>query len=395
MPPLLRVVTGFSIASLVSSVTANMAVSARSTSTVIQCRVVLLDNTEFITAFDKKAIFGQEILERTCRRVQVAPSCVKYFGLRSADHEDGGLNWLSLAQEIKASNKTKVHYYQFAVKVFPPDPQTLEDRFTRKQLMLQVKELACRGTLALPVEQHARLDAFYAQAMLGNFNPRSHTRGYLDDLLGLFYSPPTGLNVDNSGGLLSCEEYEVKVRDLHKSYKGLCEDAAVIRYLDGCRQLPSYGVFEHRGAGYRDDKTKGLVVAVSFRGLQVYELGSLGELGRQLEQVNWRDVLAMYCNKDVFSVILGSVVAGETERAQSRAMLTLRFRQGHFGHRQAERLLGDADNHQNVFLSSGPNSTDSRRAMSLQSQRKARHQSRSLSFGRTQPLFSSLRKSRT
>lgn len=355
----------------------------RSTSAVIQCQVVLFDNTEFVTAFEKKSIRGQDLLDRTCRRVQVPPHCTKYFGLRFADPEDGGMNWLHLEQEIKASKKNKELHYQFAVKVFPPNPQKLEDRFVRKQLMLQLKELISRGNLSFPVEQHAALDGFYAQAMLGNFNKKTHTRGYLDDLLGLFYAPPTGLNVDDSGGLMSGANYEIKVRDLHKSHKDMSEDDAILGYLDLCGQLPSYGAFEYRGAKDLDSKGREVIFTVSHKGVQVYEVDRFDKPGDQLYQLNWRDILSMFCHKIKFCIITGSLKAEECN--DSRTMYSFRFGRGHFGHKDAARLLRDAENHQEIFLEGEPDSREMRRTVSLQLKRKARHGSRMLHV-RTQPL---------
>lgn len=348
-----------------------MTAFVRSTSTVIQCKVVLLDNTEFVTAFEKKSIRGEDLLDRVCARVQVPPICKKYFGLRYADREDGGLNWLDSDKEIQASRKTKELQYQFAVKVFPQEPRKL-DKFVQRQVVLQLKELVTQGKLCLPVDKHAILDGLYAQAMLGNFNPKKHTPGYLDDLLGLFYTPPNGLNVDGPVGLTSGVNYEVMVRDLHKSHKGASEEDAINEYLNQSRALPYYGEFVHRGAAGSDGNE--VIIGVSNRGIRVSELDEFNQPGNQLHLFHWRDILSIFCDKTKFFIISSSFRAADSETNENTCTFSFCFSHGHFGHKTAKRLFTDAENHQGIILEEDPE-REAKRSTSVQLKRKARQDS--------------------
>ena len=209
----------------------------RASSSVIECHVVLLDNSQFVTMFDQETVVGDELFERVCERLKVPPYDRQYFGLQYIDTEDGDVNWLNLDKEIRPPRKSNPLMYQFAVKVFPKDPLHL-DQNMQKQILLQLKGLINRGKFNLPVSKHASIDGFFAQAMLGDFIPKQHKAGYLETLLGIFYCPPTGINSD---GDIDEEKYELMVRDLHKSHRGMTREKAVSHALDICKELPNYG----------------------------------------------------------------------------------------------------------------------------------------------------------
>ena len=326
----------------------------RSSSNVVECEVVLLDNSHFISIFDQKRVRGEELFDRVCVKVQVPSYYKQYFGLQFVDRDDGDLNWLDLTKEIQNSRKSKEILYQFAVKVFPQDPVTLEKNMQR-QIILQVKALISRGRVSLPVNTHAVLDGFYAQAILGDFASKKHTPGYLEDLLGVFYSPPTGINSD---GDISEGEYEVKVRDFHKSHRGMTHEEAFSAYLDVCKELPYYGIFVHFGALDLDGNV--VAIAVSNSGIRVCKLDEFNHVGKVCHDVKWRDVVSMFCNNAKFFLYLA-----EDSNKQCVTSLVYRFSHGHFGHKDAQRLLVDAENHQTFFLEANPERGQIIRSLSL------------------------------
>ena len=98
-----------------------------STSNVLECQVVLLDNSQFSTTFDQKTVQGRYLFDRVCEKAQVLPCYEQFFDLQYiGDREDGDVAWLNLDKEIRSSRKTKPFLYQFAVKVFLQDPIKLE-----------------------------------------------------------------------------------------------------------------------------------------------------------------------------------------------------------------------------------------------------------------------------
>ena len=314
----------------------------------LECQVVLLDNSQFITTFDQTSVLAWELFDRVCERVQAPPNNKQYFGLQCMDREDGDVNWLSLHNEIRRpSRKSTPLMYQLAVKVFPQEPLKLEHNMQR-QILLQLKALINRGKFSLPVSKHAEIDGFYAQATLGDFIAKRHKQGYLEDLLGLFYCPPTGINSEED---ISEEHYEVMVRDLHKSHRGMSREEAVSAALEVCRELPNYGSWMHYGA---TDQFSGndVVFGVSIHGIRICQLKStFPEVGEVCHNFQWRDVISMSSENSKFCMYLTEAGAAEEDNITCRVF---RFNKGLYGYKAAQRLLIDAENHQKFFFEDNP-----------------------------------------
>ena len=318
----------------------------RPNSKIIECQVVLLDNSQFVTTFGQKTVLGRELFDRVCHRVQVPPNNKQYFGLQCMDREDGAVNWLNLDKEIRPPRKAKPLMYQFAVKVFPQDPLKLEPN-TQKQILLQVKVLINRGKFSLPVSKHALIDGFYVQAALGDFIAKKHKQGYLEDLLGLFYCPPTGINSD---GEISEENYEIMVRDFHKSHRGMSREEAVSAALEICKELPNYGTWTHYGA---TDQASGneVVFCVSVKGIRICQLKSkFPEVGEVCHNFKWRDIISMLCDNAKFYMYLNEAGAEE----ENMTCHVFRFNKGLYGYKAAQRLQVDAEHHQKFFFEDNP-----------------------------------------
>ena len=331
----------------------------RSTSNIIECHVVLLDNSQFITTFGQKTVQGRELFERVCQRVQVPLYNRQYFGLQYMDREDGDVNWLNLDKEIRPSRKFKPLMYQFAVKVFPMEPLKLEQNM-QKQILLQVKVLINRGKFNLPVRKHGLIDGFFVQAMLGDFVAKRHKPGYLEDLLGLFYCPPTGMNSD---GDISEEHYEIMVRDLHKSHRGMTREEAVSAALDICKELPNYGACMHYG-GTDLDSGDEVVFCVSIHGMRICQLkNKFPEVGEVCHNFQWREIISMFCDNAKFYIYLAG--AGENDE-KNMTCRVFRFNKGLYGYKGVQRLHVDAENHQKFFFEDNPERATIMRSLSVE-----------------------------
>ena len=328
----------------------------RSTSNVLECQVVLLDNSHFSTTFDKKTVQGRDLFDRVCEKAQVPPNHQQYFGLQYIDREDGEVVWLNLDKEIRSSRKTKALLYQFAVKVFPQDPIKLE-KDVQILILCQLKTLINLGKFSLPVNKHALIDGFYVQAMLGDFNAKRHKPGYLEDLLGLFYCPPTGINSD---GNISEEEYEVMVKDLHKSHRGMTREEAVSASLGICKELENYGASMHYGG--IDSHGVEVVFCVSIHGIRVYQLkNKFPEAGTLCHNFHWRDIISMFCDNAKFYMY---VAEGRDE--QNVTCRAFRFHKSLYGYKASQRLLVDAENHQKFFFEDNLERAKTMRSLSLE-----------------------------
>ena len=341
----------------------------RSNSKIIECQVVLLDNSQFVTSFGQKSVLARELFDRVCHRVQVPANNKQYFGLQCMDREDGDVNWVNLDKEIRPSRKPAPLMFQFAVKVFPQEPLLLEHNMQR-QILLQLKALINRGKFSLPINKHAEIDGFYVQATLGDFIAKRHKQGYLEGLLGLFYCPPTGINSEED---ISEEHYEVMVRDLHKSHRGMTREEAVSAALEVCRELPNYGAWMHYG-GTDQSSGNDVVFGVSIHGIRICQLKStFPEAGEVCHNFQWRDIISMSSENSKFCMYLTEAGAAEEDNITSRVF---RFNKGLYGYKAAQRLLIDAENHQKFFFEDNPERAIVIRSLSLEA--KAANRIRSL-----------------
>lgn len=330
----------------------------RSSSSIIQCQVVLLDNSQFITSFEQKTVVGNELLDRVCDKIQVPLYYKQYFGLQYIDREDGELVWLNLEKELPPQRKSKPLLFQFAVKVFPRDPLKVEENL-QWLILLQVKALINRGKFSLPVSKHAMIDGFYVQATLGDFSGKRHKPGYLEELLGLFYFPPTGINTDEN---ISEESYEVMVKDLHKSHRGMTRKEAVSAALDVCKELDNYGACLHYGIS--DHNGEEVVFCVTVDGMRICHLKSkFPEVGEVCHSFQWRDIISMFCDNAKFYMYVE-----ETKEEQKSTCHVFRFSKGLFAYKAAQRLMIDAENHQKFFFEDNPESATLIRSRSLEMQ---------------------------
>ncbi|EDO41512.1 predicted protein, partial [Nematostella vectensis] len=209
----------------------------RKVSCKLLCEVVLLDNTTFTATFEKKSTKGGELFDRVCSFLGVTKK--EIFGLQYTSWEDGALNWLDMSKEIR-SQRSKPYHFQFAVKFYPRNPREL-DPVSRELMCLQVKDSLVRGKFLKPVsiKRHAILDGYFAQIIIGDFNPKSHKRGYIENKLGRFFVPPNGINSDEGIGEL---DYEAMVFKCHRSHLGLSRTEAITQFLELATEFPFYGV---------------------------------------------------------------------------------------------------------------------------------------------------------
>ena len=301
----------------------------------LQCQVVLLDNSLFVATFDKKSTKGQELFGSVCHKLGLPPNARNYFGLQFVDWVDGELSWLDPEREIRLQRK-KPYTFQFAVKFYPSDT-SVESKEVQELLVLQIKDSLVRGKFVTSVNEHAILDGFFAQALLGDFKPKFHTRGYLEDLLGSFFAPPNGINCDVE---LSEDSYEAMVYNLHRSHKGMSASEARVAFLEIAHSLPFYGMSLHYGA--TDKNGNSVVLAICSSGVLVFDVDNFGVPGNVIENFPWHEIVTMIYQNRKFYVVVYS------EERKDGGSFSYRFH-GHFGHKAAERVLNDALQHQALF----------------------------------------------
>jgi len=222
------------------------------------------------------------------------------------------------------------------VKFYPSDASAVPKE-VQDLLVFQIKDSLIRGKFVTSGNEHAILDGFFAQAILGDFKPKIHTRGYLEDFLGSFFAPPNGINSDIE---LSEDKYEGMVYTLHRSHRGMTSSEAKIAFLEIAQALPFYGMSLHYGA--TDGNGNSVLLAISSSGVLVYAMDNNGFIGNVIENFPWHEIVTMVYQNRKFYVVVYS------EERSDGGSFSYRFH-GHFGHKAAERMLKDALEHQAFY----------------------------------------------
>lgn len=301
----------------------------------LECQVVLLDNSLFVAYCEKKSAKGQELFDSVCQKLGLPSSGRNFFGLQFVDGADGELTWLDLDREIRPQRR-KPYSFQFTVKFYPSDASAVPKE-VQDLLVFQIKDSLIRGKFVTSGNEHAILDGFFAQAILGDFKPKIHTRGYLEDFLGSFFAPPNGINSDIE---LSEDKYEGMVYTLHRSHRGMTSSGAKIAFLEIAQALPFYGMSLHYGA--TDGNGNSVLLAISSSGVLVYAMDNNGFIGSVIENFPWHEIVTMVYQNRKFYVVVYS------EERSDGGSFSYRFH-GHFGHKAAERMLKDALEHQAFY----------------------------------------------
>lgn len=303
----------------------------------LQSHVVLLDNSDFVAVFEKKSAKGQELFERVCEKLKIPLKEREYFGLQFTDRADGELNWLNFRKEIRAQ-RSKPYNFQFAVRFFPDGNYSGISRETQDQIRFQVKDHLLRGKFVCAVKQHADLDGYFAQAMVGDFVRSVHTKGYLEDLLGPFFAPPNGINSEIE---VSESEYELSVANRHRSHRGMTLEQANLAYLELAKNLPYFGTIFHPGA--TDKNGKSVLLAIDSQGVLIYECDDSHKPGEVVSRFPWKDIVSFVSQNRKFYIVAFSA------EKKDGGSFSFRFH-GHYAHRGADRVCKDALEWQSFYF---------------------------------------------
>ncbi|XP_053142920.1 band 4.1-like protein 2 isoform X8 [Hemicordylus capensis] len=215
----------------------------------VQCKVVLLDGTEYSCDVEKKAK-GQVLFDKVCDHLNILEK--DYFGLLYQDNSDQK-NWLDPSKEIKRQIRNLSWLFTFNVKFYPPDPSQLTEDITRYFLCLQLRQDIASGRLPCSFVTHALLGSFTLQAELGDYDPEEHNSDYI----GEFQFAPN-----------QTKEMEEKVVELHKTHRGLTPAQADFQFLENAKKLSMYGVDLHHA---KDSEGVDITLGVCANGLLIYK----------------------------------------------------------------------------------------------------------------------------
>ncbi|GAB5571883.1 band 4.1-like protein 2 isoform X1 [Prionailurus iriomotensis] len=200
----------------------------------VQCKVTLLDGTEYSCDLEKCAK-GQVLFDKVCEHLNLLEK--DYFGLLFQESPEQK-NWLDPAKEIKRQLRNPPWLFTFNVKYF---------------LCLQLRQDIASGRLPCSFVTHALLGSYTLQAELGDYDPEEHGSSDLSD----FQFAPT-----------QTKELEEKVAELHKTHRGLSPAQADSQFLENAKRLSMYGVDLHHA---KDSEGVDIKLGVCANGLLIYK----------------------------------------------------------------------------------------------------------------------------
>nr|XP_013814435.1 PREDICTED: band 4.1-like protein 2 isoform X5 [Apteryx mantelli mantelli] len=215
----------------------------------VQCKVMLLDGTEYSCDLEKRAK-GQMLFDRVCEHLNLLEK--DYFGLLFYENSDQK-NWLDPSKEIKRQIRSLPWLFTFNVKFYPPDPSQLTEDITRYFLCLQLRQDIASGRLPCSFVTHALLGSYTLQAELGDHDPEEHHSDYISE----FQFAPS-----------QTQEMEEKVVELHRTHRGLTPAQADSQFLESAKRLSMYGVDLHHA---KDSEGVDIMLGVCANGLLIYK----------------------------------------------------------------------------------------------------------------------------
>ncbi|XP_061234355.1 band 4.1-like protein 2 isoform X4 [Neopsephotus bourkii] len=278
----------------------------------VQCKVMLLDGTEYSCDLEKRAK-GQVLFDKVCEHLNLLEK--DYFGLLFYENSEQK-NWLDSAKEIKRQIRSLPWIFTFNVKFYPPDPSQLIEDITRYFLCLQLRQDIASGRLPCSFVTHTLLGSYTLQAELGDHDPEEHRSDYISE----FQFAPN-----------QTQEMEEKVAELHKTHRGLTPAQADSQFLENAKRLSMYGVDLHHA---KDSEGVDIMLGVCANGLLIYK----DRL--RINRFAWPKILKISYKRSNFYI---KVRPAETEQFES----TIGFKLPN--HRAAKRLWKVCVEHHTFF----------------------------------------------
>lgn len=287
-----------------------------------ETRVVIMDNTCIKEKFDKDlSVTGVAILNRLGERLAIPKQDLKHFGLKYPD-TDGQMNWLPLSDSVKKHSFKKPYQFQLGVRIYPEANEQLSESCLRL-CCYQIKSDLNRGQLSCSASQHAAIDSYFAQAVIGDFTRKTHTPGYLEDFLGSFFMHPSGINCTTE---VSARDYENDVVHRHRGHSGMKTKEAWLGLLTTMSTVPDFSPLKHQAKDCSDKSD--VQISISEEGVKVYNLNNLNEPDVLKRHLEWRALSNLVCYKNKL------LISTSTGRCK------FKFR-GLYGDKAAHRVLDD------------------------------------------------------
>nr|VZI24879.1 unnamed protein product [Spirometra erinaceieuropaei] len=255
---------------------------------VVDCAVIMLDGMQQVFCIDKAA-YGQQLFDAVCTYLDLFE--VDFFGIKCFS-PDNSMCWLKLDQRIDKQIK-KNWLFEFQVKFFPYDMDSITEDLTRYYLCLQVRQNLLSGQLPCSFFSYVILGAYVVQSDAGDFDPEQHHG--IEYLRDHPFAPQH----------LQSPEMLHRIAATHRLLQGQTPELADRNFLTNAKKLALYGVHMHKVTSSSDAE----------HGLGVYYGGLLLYLGRiRLQRFSWPRIIKLSYRKRKFIVIVRALDETQGER---------------------------------------------------------------------------------
>ncbi|KAH9281428.1 Band 4.1-like protein 2 [Echinococcus granulosus] len=254
----------------------------------VDCAVIMLDGLQQMFSIDKAA-YGQQLFDAVCANLDLLET--DFFGIKYLA-PDNTMCWLKMDKKV-AKQVGKNWLFEFQVKFFPYDIDSIVEDLTRYFLCLQVRQNLLSGQLPCSFFSYVILGSYVVQSDAGDFDPKRHQ--------GIAYIRDHPFAPSH----LQSTEMLYRIAETHRLHHGQSPEMADRNFLNNSKKLALYGVHMH----------KVLSSSGVEHGLGVYYGGLLLYLSRiRLQRFSWPRIIKLSYRKRHFIMIVRSLDEDQSER---------------------------------------------------------------------------------
>ncbi|VDD76885.1 unnamed protein product [Mesocestoides corti] len=254
----------------------------------VECAVIMLDGLQQTFNIDKAA-YGQQLFDAVCSNLDLLET--DFFGIKYLA-PDNTMCWLKMDKKV-AKQVGKNWLFEFQVKFFPYNIDSIAEDLTRYFLCLQVRQNLLSGQLPCSFISYVILGSYVVQSDAGDFDPKRHQ--------GIAYIRDHPFAPSH----LQSNEMLYRIAETHRLHHGQCPEMADRNFLNNAKKLALYGVHMHKVTS-----SSGVE-----HGLGVYYGGLLLYLSRiRLQRFSWPRIIKLSYRKRHFIMIVRSMDEAQSER---------------------------------------------------------------------------------
>lgn len=255
---------------------------------MVDCAVIMLDGLQQTFSIDKAA-FGQQLFDAVCLYLDLLEG--DFFGIKYYA-PDNTTCWLR--QDKKIMKQVGRNWqFEFQVKYYPYDIDSIEEDLTRYYLCLQVRQNLLSGQLPCSFSSYVILSSYVVQSDAGDYDTKQHQGiAYLRDHP---FAPQH----------LQTQEMLKRIAQTHRQHYGQTPESADRNFLNNAKKMALYGVHMHKVKTLTNEDY----------GLGVFYGGLLLYLNRlRIQRFSWPRIIKLSYKKRNFSMVVRPLDSDQGER---------------------------------------------------------------------------------